>query len=355
MGFFHSFASGRNRKIGIHLRRVQGQRKIGENLEEEAQEDHRKGDQKHSFPLQDILPFCENCAAVRGDCLSCFHHPDDLSGIIPVFLLQTFDDPFPPFRFLFSPGLRCISKSDPGFHPGGTGPIPLLNPLISGEKARKRRPPFRIEEGRSAPKSCTSQNEGVYPIRRGRRKRDGLKGMSPDDVFVAGVVRSHGMIELYRGYLKPRGESVSEAHRPGMTGFATVMSGCLAVEVDGETCRLEEYDSIAGGASAPELQPFFFPDDHAYFLQPALNGMVVYAGDAASAEKGTAAFAAVPRRFVLFRFVARRLRFFAILRGGQAPDATVKFHCTKRNIYSICGIGATDLPKSRQPVRGRAA
>jgi hypothetical protein len=29
-----------------------------------------------------------------------------LSGIIPVFLLQTFDDPFPPFRFLFSPGSR---------------------------------------------------------------------------------------------------------------------------------------------------------------------------------------------------------------------------------------------------------
>ena len=70
---------------------------------------------------------------------------------------------------------------------------------------------------------------------------------------------SHGMIELYRGYLKPRGESVSEAHRPGMTGFATVMSGCLGVVVDGETCRLEEYDSIAGGASAPRTPALLLP------------------------------------------------------------------------------------------------
>jgi len=74
------------------------------------------------------------------------------------------------------------------------------------------------------------------------------------------VVRLPRMIELYRGYLKPRGESVSEAHRPGMTGFSTVMSGCLAVVVvDGETCRLEQYDSIAGGSSAPRTPALLLP------------------------------------------------------------------------------------------------
>lgn len=96
---------------------------------------------------------------------------------------------------------------------------------------------------------------------------------------------SHGMIELYRGYLKPRGESVSEAHRPGMTGFATVMSGCLAVVVDGETCAWRNTIPLQGGRPHPELQPFFFPDDHAYFLQPALNGMGLYAGNAPRPRK----------------------------------------------------------------------
>lgn len=101
---------------------------------------------------------------------------------------------------------------------------------------------WRISNGLEVPITALLSLESDVAI---ARKKDGLKLMSPDDVFVAEpLFGSHGMIELYRGYLKPRGEYVSEAHRPGVTEFVTVMSGCLAVEVDGETYCLEEYDSI---------------------------------------------------------------------------------------------------------------
>lgn len=77
------------------------------------------------------------------------------------------------------------------------------------------------------------------------RKKDGVKLISSDDVFVAEpLFRSQDLTELYRGYLQPRGEYVSEAHQPGVMEYITVMSGQLTVEVDGGTYHLEEYDSI---------------------------------------------------------------------------------------------------------------
>ncbi|WP_371362612.1 HTH-type transcriptional regulator SutR [Sporomusa rhizae] len=77
------------------------------------------------------------------------------------------------------------------------------------------------------------------------RKKDGMKLISSNDVFVAEpLFRSHGMIELYRGYLQPHGEYLSEAHQQGVMEFITVMSGRLTVEVDGETYKLDDYDSI---------------------------------------------------------------------------------------------------------------
>ncbi|GIN97168.1 DNA-binding protein [Siminovitchia terrae] len=76
------------------------------------------------------------------------------------------------------------------------------------------------------------------------RTTDGLKLKSSDEVFIAEpLFRSHGF-ELYRGYLDPHGEYVSEAHQPGVMEFVTVMSGQLNVEVDGDSFHLEAYDSI---------------------------------------------------------------------------------------------------------------
>lgn len=77
------------------------------------------------------------------------------------------------------------------------------------------------------------------------RKKDGLKLSSSNDVLVAEpLFHSHGLVELYRGYLKPRGEYLSEAHQPGVVEFVTVMSGQLIVEIDGDIYHLDEYDSI---------------------------------------------------------------------------------------------------------------
>jgi transcriptional regulator with XRE-family HTH domain len=83
------------------------------------------------------------------------------------------------------------------------------------------------------------------------RKRDGLKLMSSDEVFIAEpLFRSHGF-ELYRGYLQPKCEYPSEAHQPGVTEFITVMSGQLTVEVEGDTYQLEAYDSIRFNGNRP--------------------------------------------------------------------------------------------------------
>lgn len=76
------------------------------------------------------------------------------------------------------------------------------------------------------------------------RKKDGLQLKSSDEVFVAEpLFRSNGF-ELYRGYLKPNSEYISEAHQPGVIEFVTVMSGQLMIDVDGDMHHLNEHDSI---------------------------------------------------------------------------------------------------------------
>ncbi len=77
------------------------------------------------------------------------------------------------------------------------------------------------------------------------RKKEGMQLISSNDVLVVEpLFQSHGMMELYRGYLQPKGEYTSEAHRAGVMEFVTVMSGELIVEVDGDTYNLDEHDSI---------------------------------------------------------------------------------------------------------------
>ncbi|KLI02901.1 cupin [Sporolactobacillus inulinus CASD] len=77
------------------------------------------------------------------------------------------------------------------------------------------------------------------------RKEDSIKLASSDKVFVAEpLFQSHGLYELYRGYLQPNSEYPSAAHQFGVNEYVTVMSGVLNVEVGGQTYRLNEYDSI---------------------------------------------------------------------------------------------------------------
>lgn len=108
---------------------------------------------------------------------------------------------------------------------------------------------WKIANGLNIPVTALLSIESDVSI---ARKKDGLKLISSNDVFVAEpLFHSHGLFELYRGYLQPRGEYLSEAHRPGVTEFVTVMSGQLTVEVDGDTYHLDEYDSIRFKADRP--------------------------------------------------------------------------------------------------------
>ncbi|WP_181444619.1 helix-turn-helix domain-containing protein [Bacillus sp. 03113] len=101
---------------------------------------------------------------------------------------------------------------------------------------------WKIANGLNIPITALLSIESDVSI---ARKRDGLKLISSNDVLVAEpLFHSHGSMELYRGYLQPRAEYLSEAHRAGVMEFVTVMSGQLTVEVDGDTYHLDEYDSI---------------------------------------------------------------------------------------------------------------
>lgn len=101
---------------------------------------------------------------------------------------------------------------------------------------------WKIANGLTIPISALLSIEADVSI---SRKKDGMKLISANDVLVVEpLFNSHGLIELYRGYLQPGGEYLSEAHRPGVMEFVTVMSGQLTVEVDGDTYHLDEYDSI---------------------------------------------------------------------------------------------------------------
>lgn len=101
---------------------------------------------------------------------------------------------------------------------------------------------WKIANGLNIPITALLSIESDVSI---ARKKDGLKLISPNDVFIAEpLFHSQGLMELYRGYLQPEGEYLSEAHRAGVMEFVTVMSGQLTVEVDGHSYHLEEYDSI---------------------------------------------------------------------------------------------------------------
>ncbi|MFT8312405.1 MAG: XRE family transcriptional regulator [Sporolactobacillus sp.] len=101
---------------------------------------------------------------------------------------------------------------------------------------------WKIANGLNIPVSALLSIESDVSI---ARKEDSMKLASSDKVFVAEpLFQSHGLYELYRGYLQPDSEYLSSAHQFGVNEYVTVMSGALDIEVGGNTYHLNEYDSI---------------------------------------------------------------------------------------------------------------
>lgn len=123
----------------------------------------------------------------------------------------------------------------------GVSKLTLIN-IEHGEANPTLSVIWKIANGLNIPITALLSIESDVSI---ARKKDGMQLISSNDVLVVEpLFHSHGMMELYRGYLQPEGEYLSEAHRPGVMEFVTVMSGKLTVEVDGETYHLDEHDSI---------------------------------------------------------------------------------------------------------------
>lgn len=101
---------------------------------------------------------------------------------------------------------------------------------------------WKIANGLNIPVSTLLSIESDVSI---ARKEDSIKLASSDKGFVAEpLFQSHGLYELYRGYLQPHTEYLSAAHQFGVNEYVTVMSGSLNVAVGGETYPLHAYDSI---------------------------------------------------------------------------------------------------------------
>ena len=101
---------------------------------------------------------------------------------------------------------------------------------------------WKIANGLDIPISALLSMESNVSI---ARNKDGMKLSSSNDILVVEpLFHSHSLLELYRGYLQPNGEYLSEAHPRGVVEFVTVMSGQLVVDIDGDTYHLDEYDSI---------------------------------------------------------------------------------------------------------------
>lgn len=123
----------------------------------------------------------------------------------------------------------------------GVSKLTLLN-IERGEANPTLAVIWKIAKGLNIPIAGLLDVGSEVSVSRGKA---GMKLTSPNAVFVAEpMFCSHGLTELYRGYLHPRGEYFSEAHQPGVVEYVAVMSGRLTVEVDGEVYELEEYDSI---------------------------------------------------------------------------------------------------------------
>ncbi|MCL1631660.1 XRE family transcriptional regulator [Sporolactobacillus sp. CPB3-1] len=101
---------------------------------------------------------------------------------------------------------------------------------------------WKIANGLNIPVTALLSIESDVSI---ARREDGLKLASSDQIFVAEpLFQSHGLYELYRGYLQPKAEYASSAHQFGVREYVTVMSGALNIEVGDKTYYLKEYDSI---------------------------------------------------------------------------------------------------------------
>ncbi|RYL93089.1 XRE family transcriptional regulator [Sporolactobacillus sp. THM7-4] len=101
---------------------------------------------------------------------------------------------------------------------------------------------WKIANGLNVPVSTLLSIDSDVSI---ARKENSIKLASSDKVFVAEpLFQSHGLFELYRGYLQPNAEYQSAAHQSGVNEYVTVMSGALNVAVGGEIYPLNEYDSI---------------------------------------------------------------------------------------------------------------
>jgi transcriptional regulator with XRE-family HTH domain len=121
---------------------------------------------------------------------------------------------------------------------------------------------WRIASGLGIPLTALLSVENEVAI--ARCGSDLKLSSANEDFTVEPLFSSYGNrpFELYRATLKPGSCYASEAHPPGVTEYVTVMSGHLVLEIDGETYKVRQYETIRFDADRPHK--YFNPGtDHA--------------------------------------------------------------------------------------------
>lgn len=100
---------------------------------------------------------------------------------------------------------------------------------------------WKIANGLQLPVAALLATDSVVEV---SRKKARFTLANVDETFVAEPIFQKNEFELYRGYMKPNCEYLSEAHAAGVTEFITVMTGELIIELENDTYHLYEHDSI---------------------------------------------------------------------------------------------------------------
>ncbi|WP_427181287.1 helix-turn-helix domain-containing protein [Paenibacillus sp. TC-CSREp1] len=107
---------------------------------------------------------------------------------------------------------------------------------------------WKISKGISLPLLALFQSENPVSL---YRAGEGLRFSNDEKNWMIEPVFKSNDIEMCRAYLQPNSSYYPEGHHVNTTEIATVMTGSIEIEVDGEVYTLNQYDTISFRADSP--------------------------------------------------------------------------------------------------------
>ncbi|PZT55059.1 helix-turn-helix domain-containing protein [Paenibacillus silvae] len=107
---------------------------------------------------------------------------------------------------------------------------------------------WKISKGISLPLLALFQSEQPVHV---YRAGEGLRFSNDEKNWIIEPIFKSNDIEMCRAYLQPNSSYLPEGHHVNTTETATVMTGSIEIQVDGEFYTLNQYDTISFRADSP--------------------------------------------------------------------------------------------------------